>query len=59
MVIKPQEERTREECKKKDLEKQTENRASFCVPVVFNPPASAGDTALIPGPGRSHMCWNN
>ena len=29
MVIKPQEERTREECRKKDLEKQTENRASF------------------------------
>ena len=23
--------------------------------VVKNPPASAGDTGLIPGPGRSHM----
>ena len=21
-----------------------------------NPPANAGDTAWIPGPGRSHMC---
>ena len=24
-------------------------------PVVKNLPASAGDTGLIPGPGRSHM----
>ena len=24
-------------------------------PVVKNPPANAGDTGLIPGPGRSHM----
>ena len=24
-------------------------------PVVKNPPASAGDTGSIPGPGRSHM----
>ena len=23
--------------------------------VVKNPPANAGDTGLIPGPGRSHM----
>ena len=23
--------------------------------VVKNPPASAGDLGLIPGPGRSHM----
>ena len=23
--------------------------------VVKNPPASAGDTGLIPGPGRPHM----
>ena len=23
--------------------------------VVKNPPADAGDTGLIPGPGRSHM----
>ena len=24
-------------------------------PVVRNPPANAGDTGLIPGPGRSYM----
>ena len=27
--------------------------------VVKNPPANAGDTGLIPGPGRFHMPWNN
>ena len=27
--------------------------------VVNNPPASAGDTGSIPGPGRSHMPQNN
>ena len=27
--------------------------------VVKNTPASAGDTGWIPGPGRSHMPWNN
>ena len=27
--------------------------------VVKNPPASAGDMGLIPGPGRSHMLWSN
>ena len=27
--------------------------------VVKNPPASAGDTGLIPGPGRSHMPQSN
>ena len=33
-----------------------------CIPdfpggtVVKNPPANAGDTGSIPGPGRSHMC---
>ena len=26
---------------------------------VKNPPASAGDTGLIPGLGRSHMPWSN
>ena len=26
---------------------------------VKNPPASAGDTGLIPDPGRSHMPWSN
>ena len=24
-----------------------------------NPPASAGDTDLIPGPGRFHTWWGN
>ena len=28
-------------------------------PVVKNPPVSAGDTGLIPGPGRSHMPLGN
>ena len=28
-------------------------------PVVENLPAKAGDTASIPGPGRSHMPWSN
>ena len=27
--------------------------------VVENPPANAGDTGSIPGPGRSHMPWSN
>ena len=27
--------------------------------VVKNPPANAGDTRSIPGPGRSHMLWSN
>ena len=27
--------------------------------VVRNPPANAGDTDSIPGPGRSHMPQNN
>ena len=27
--------------------------------LVKNPPASAGDTALIPGPGRFHMAQAN
>ena len=26
--------------------------------VVKNPPASAGDTGSIPGPGKSHMPWS-
>ena len=26
-------------------------------PVVKNLPANAGDTGSIPGPGRSHMLW--
>ena len=28
-------------------------------PVVKNPPCNAGDTGLIPGPGRSHMLQSN
>ena len=28
-------------------------------PVVKNPPAYAGNTGSIPGPGRSHMQWSN
>ena len=28
-------------------------------PVVENPPANAGDTRLIPGPGRFHMSPGN
>ena len=27
--------------------------------VVRDPPANAGDMGSIPGPGRSHMPWNN
>ena len=27
--------------------------------VVENPPANAGDTGSIPGPGRSHTVWGN
>ena len=27
--------------------------------VVKNPPANAGHTGSIPGPGRSHMPWSN
>ena len=27
--------------------------------LVKNPPANAGDTGLIPGPGRSHILWCN
>ena len=28
-------------------------------PVVGNPPANAGDTGSIPGPGRFHMSQGN
>ena len=28
-------------------------------PVVKNPPANAGDRALVPGSGRFHMPWGN
>ena len=29
------------------------------VPMVKNPPANAGDTGSIPGPGRFHMPQGN
>ena len=28
-------------------------------PVVKNLPANAGDTGVIPGPGRLHQSWSN
>ena len=28
-------------------------------PVVKNPPVNAGDTGLIPDPGRFHVPWSN
>ena len=28
-------------------------------PVVESPPANAGDTGLISGPGRFHVPWDN
>ena len=28
-------------------------------PVVRNPPANAGDTGWIPGPGKSDMPWGD
>ena len=31
----------------------------FGGPVIENPPAKAGDTGSVPGPGRSHMLWGN
>ena len=27
--------------------------------LVKNPPANAGDTGSVPGPGRFHMLWGN
>ena len=41
------------------IKKSTNNRDFPGSPVVKNPPANAGDTGLIPGPGRSHMPWGN
>ena len=41
---------------------ETIKKAGFRLPggsVVKNPPANAGDTGLIPGPGRFHMPWGN
>ena len=36
------------------------NNRDFPGGAVFkNPPANAGDTGLIPGPGRSHVPWSS
>ena len=41
---------------KKNTEKKKKKKEDFSGgPVVKNPPANAGATCLIPGPGRSHM----
>ena len=34
-------------------------RTSLVAQLVKNPPANAGDTGSIPGPGRSHMPQSN
>ena len=37
-------------------------KLSFGLPggsMVKNPPANAGDTGSVPGPGGSHMPWSN
>ena len=39
----------------KTVKKDDERETSPGGPVVKNPPANAGDTGSIPGPGRSHM----
>ena len=39
--------------------KLTRNRDFPGGAVVKNPPANAGETGSIPGPGRSHMPWSN
>ena len=38
---------------------QREGRIFPCNTVDKNPPANAGDTGLIPGPGRSHKLQNS
>ena len=35
------------------------NLSDFSGPLVKNGPASAGDTSLIPDPGRSHVAWGS
>ena len=47
-----------------ELSKVTEYKINTCRDfpggaVVKNQPANAGDTGLIPGPGRSHMPQSN
>ena len=39
--------------------KNTENKDIPGGPVVEHPPANAGETDLIPGPGRFHMAQGN
>ena len=39
--------------------KNPQNRGFPGGTVVENPPANAGDTGSIPGPGRSHIPWSN
>ena len=34
-------------------------RTSLLVSMDKNPRANAGDTGLIPGPGRFHVLWSN
>ena len=36
-----------------------DREAWHAVTVDKNPPANAGDTDLIPGPGRFQMLWSN
>ena len=44
---------------KNRIKLETNNRDFPGGTVVKNPPANAGDTGSIPGPGRSHMPWSN
>ena len=41
------------------IKKNRHDEASLGGLMLKNPPASAGDTGLIPGPGRSHMSRSN
>ena len=41
-----------------ELQKSIKQGFPGCA-VVGNPPANAGDTGSIPGPGRSHMPWSS
>ena len=44
---------------KKKIKKPTKNGGFPGGSVIRNPPANAGDTGLIRGPGRFHMPWSN
>ena len=41
------------------IKKNNQHRGFPRGSVVKNPPANAGVTGSIPGPGRSHMLWSN